>query len=191
LPPTPKRATAPTFACATSSAAKSFRHAGQSAVDVAHGVVGTRGKSGSLRRRRVHTRAWWSCPGVIYFVGAGTPTVAIKIGMAAQTARLTLREAVVCRMSAIQSSNHELVDLLGIIHFTNGDHPTRDAEARERELHLEFEHLARFRAGQHGAEWFTASEPMLERVAQLSSPPDVFGLPRNFSARVPELTSVE
>src|SRR3990172_190578 len=89
------------------------------------------------------TIAWWRNPGVIYFIAAGEPPVAIKIGMAAITRERSLRDTIVRRLSQIQSSNHELVRLLGVLHYTQGEYPTRDADARERELHNEFKHLCR------------------------------------------------
>ncbi len=128
------------------------------------------------------TQTWWSCHGVVYFIAAGTPPVAIKIGMAAQTAKSDLRSTIVRRLAQIQSSNHELIQLLGVIHFTQGDFPTRDAEARERELHIEFQHLQRFKRYGRGAEWFTSSPALLARIREIATEPEVLGLPRTFSA---------
>jgi hypothetical protein len=127
------------------------------------------------------TQAWWRNPGIIYFVAAGNPPVSIKIGMAAQTGKNSLRAIVVRRLSQIQSSNHELIELLGIIHFTQGDHPTRDADAMERELHLEFKHLQRFKSYMRGSEWFTPSAELLARIEELSVKPETLGLPNTFS----------
>lgn len=126
--------------------------------------------------------AWWQNQGVIYFIAAGDPPVAVKIGMAAITGKRTLRETIVRRLSQIQSSNHELIRLLGVIHFATGEYPTRDAEARERELHNEFEHLCRFKSYMRGAEWFTPSPDLLERIEQIAVKPDALNLPHVFSA---------
>ena len=126
--------------------------------------------------------AWWKNPGVLYFIAAGDPPVAVKIGMAAITGNRSLRDTVVRRLSQIQSSNHELIRLLGIIHFTEGDYPTRNADARERELHNEFEHLCRFKAYTRGAEWFSASQELLTRIEQIATKPEALELPVSFSS---------
>ena len=124
------------------------------------------------------TVAWWSCPGVVYFLAAAEPPVAVKIGVAAQTGKRSLRAVVVRRLSQIQSSNHEPVQLLGVIPFTEGEYPMRDAEARERELHGEFSQLQRFKSYSRGAEWFTVSPELLARIDQIATPPEELDLPR-------------
>jgi hypothetical protein len=88
---------------------------------------------------------WWRSPGVIYFIAAGRPPSAIKIGV---TTRATLLE----RMKKTQTHNHEPIELLGVIRFNDGDNPTRDAEDQQRLLHLKFAHLLRFKPGTRGAE---------------------------------------
>jgi hypothetical protein len=93
-----------------------------------------------------------------------------------------MRDTVVRRLSQIQSSNHELIRLLGIIHFKEGEYPTRDADARERELHNEFEHLCRFKAYMRGAEWFSASQDLLTRIEQIATKPEALELPISFSS---------
>lgn len=118
---------------------------------------------------------------MVYFIAAGTPPVAIKIGMAAQTGENTLRDTIKRRLSAIQTSNHEAIMLLGVIYFESGDYPTRDAETRERELHLEFAHLQRFKEGTKGAEWFTATPELLARIQELATRPAELGLPETYS----------
>lgn len=127
-----------------------------------------------------HTERWWKCPGVLYFLGVGDPRAAIKIGMLAQTGASTLRQVVVRRLSQIQSSNHEAVELLGVIYFRNGQHqyPTREADKRERELHIRFQSLRRFKADTRGGEWFTPSEELLRLIATDAAPPEDLGLPR-------------
>ena len=110
------------------------------------------------------TREWWSCPGVVYFLSVGEPIVAVKIGMFAVTPKTTFQSAMVRRLSNIQSSNHELVEVHRVRVFTEGDYPTKDAEDFERELHNEFSHLARFKPGTRGAEWFDASPDLLSRI---------------------------
>src|ERR1041385_667034 len=100
-----------------------------------------------------HTERWWKSPGILYFLGVGSPSrIAIKIGMLAQTGTSTLHQAVVRRLSQIQSSNHEAVELLGVVYFREGQYkyPTREADARERELHIRFQNLRRFKADTRG-----------------------------------------
>jgi hypothetical protein len=72
--------------------------------------------------------AWWRCPGILYFFAAGNPPAAIKIGVAALTKNCAMVDAVKRRFREIQTSNHETVELLGVIAFTEGIYPTRDAE---------------------------------------------------------------
>ncbi|WP_090365249.1 GIY-YIG nuclease family protein [Ferrimonas sediminum] len=127
------------------------------------------------------TRRWWRCPGIVYFVAAGSPAIAIKIGMAAQTHTNSLQTVVQRRLSQIQSSNHERIELIGLRYFNEGEYPTRDAEIFERELHLEFGDIQRFKPGSRGAEWFTASSHLMQRVEEISVKPEEMGLKRFFS----------
>lgn len=131
------------------------------------------------------TVAWWKNPGVIYFIAAGEPRIAIKIGMAAITGNRDLKATIVRRLSQIQSSNHERICLVGVIHFTsetNGPYPTREAEAKERELHIEFGQYCRFEANTRGAEWFDAAPELLARIEQIATKPEALQLPRYFSS---------
>lgn len=130
------------------------------------------------------TRKWWASPGIVYFLGVGEPTVAVKIGMLAITERLTLGSAMCRRLSQIQTSNHEPVQVLGIIQFLTEEFPTRSAEARERELHIEFAHLARFKPGTKGAEWFNSSPGLLAKIAAISKTPEALGIPRSIAIAV-------
>lgn len=125
-----------------------------------------------------HTLAWWRCPGLVYFLGAGDPPKAIKIGMLAQTGSSTLRGSMVRRLTKIQTSNHETVVILGVIPFTEGPYPTRSADARERELHIQFAHLERFKAGTCGAEWFNVAPDLLAFIEHEAKRPESLGLPR-------------
>lgn len=131
------------------------------------------------------TRRWWSHPGVVYFVAAGKPPKAVKIGMAARTGSHSLKDALVRRMAQIQSSNHELIELLGIMQFETGDFPTRDAEVLERELHHEFRHLQRFQKYLRGSEWFNSSPELLARIEAIAVKPEILGLPRTFAHALP------
>lgn len=78
---------------------------------------------------------WWKCPGVLYFFGVGHVPIAVKIGVTAVTKNHDLARAVLRRFREIQTSNHETVELLGLIRFTDGEYPMRSAEVLERELH--------------------------------------------------------
>jgi len=104
--------------------------------------------------------------------------------MAAITAKQDLRSAVVRRLAQIQSSNHELIELLGVIHFKLGEFefPTREADAQERLLHLEFRHLQRFKSYVRGAEWFNPSDELYARINAVAARPDSLGLPRTVSS---------
>lgn len=128
------------------------------------------------------TREWWSCAGVVYFLAVGDPFIAIKIGVAAQTGMKDLRSAVKRRLDQIQSSNHEPVQLLGLIHFEkcHHDYPMWEADALERELHNEFQPLARFVRDTRGSEWFSVSDNLLSRIKEISVSPENLGLPRFF-----------
>ena len=128
------------------------------------------------------TVKWWSCPGVVYFLGVGNPTVAVKIGMLAITEKLNIQTAVARRIGHMQTSNHEPIEVLGLISFDNCDHPTRQAEIVERELHLKYAHLARFKSGTKGAEWFNSSPDLLSEISQISARPESVGIPRCYAS---------
>ena len=128
------------------------------------------------------TVKWWSCPGVVYFLGVGRPTSAVKIGMLAVTENLSVQSAIARRVGQMQTSNHEPLEVLGIIQFSDRDFPTRDAEVKERELHIKFAHLARFKAGTKGAEWFNCSPELLDEVRAIALPPESIGIPHCYAA---------
>ena len=131
------------------------------------------------------TRDWWSCPGVVYFLGVGNPVVAVKIGVLAVTAKLTIQSAVARRLGQMQTSNHEPIQLLGLISFADCEYPTREAEILERTLHIEFSHLARFASGTKGAEWFSSSPQLLAKINEIAVGPEAFGLPQCFARLAP------
>lgn len=114
---------------------------------------------------------WWRAPGVVYFLAAGSPPTAIKIGV---TTRATVRT----RMEKTQTHNHEPIELLGVIPFDKGEFPLRDAEDQERLLLIRFAPLHRFKPHSRGAEWLTTSPELLRLVAETSIPPETLGLPR-------------
>ena len=128
------------------------------------------------------TIVWWSCPGVVYFLGVGNPVFAVKIGMLAVTEKLNIQTAVARRVGQMQTSNHEPIEVLGLISFSECDYPTRTAEMKERELHLKYSHLARFKAGTKGSEWFNSSPDLLSEIRATSSTPESFGIPRCYAA---------
>ncbi len=125
---------------------------------------------------------WWRSPGVIYFLAAGSPAIAIKIGV---TTRATLLD----RMKKTQTHNHESIELLGVIRFSEGDFPTRDAEDQERTLHARFAHLCRFKQNTRGAEWFTASPELLEMIAESAISPETLGISRSVGIPVSDSIS--
>ena len=97
---------------------------------------------------------WERSPGYVYFIAAGDPPVAVKIGV---TKASRLKD----RVREHQGSNHEPLRLLGAIHFWDSERPTADAQAHEQELHRRFANLQRFEAGWAGSEWFTATRGLL------------------------------
>lgn len=98
--------------------------------------------------------------------------------MLAVTEKFNLRTAVARRLAQIQTSNHEPIEVLGIITFTDCEYPTRDAEKTERELHSKFSYLARFKSGTKGSEWFNSSPELLEKIQLISAPPESLDIPR-------------
>ena len=125
------------------------------------------------------TLAWWRCPGLVYFLSVGNPITAVKIGMLAVTPKTDLRSALVRRLSSIQSSNHELVEVFGLVHLCEGEYPTKAAEDLERELHRDFQDLGRFKVGTRGAEWFNPSPALFARIKELAAKSaEELGLPR-------------
>ena len=115
---------------------------------------------------------WWRSPGILYFIAAGKPPIAVKIGV---TTRATFMQ----RFRSIQSSNHEHLELIGAIAFDAGEFPMKDCEDRERLLHLKFPSLQRFKPNTRGAEWFTATPDLLGHIAETATVPEQLGLPRS------------
>lgn len=108
--------------------------------------------------------------------------------MLAITGKLNLQTAVARRVGQMQSSNHEPIEVLGTISFDNCDHPTRQAEIVERELHLKYAHLARFKPGTKGAEWFNSSPELLSEISRISAKPESAGIPRCYAALASQTT---
>jgi hypothetical protein len=121
--------------------------------------------------------AWWRCQAIVYFFAAGHPPTAIKIGVTAVT-KGSLQQAVQRRFREIQSSNHETIELLGVIRFSEGEFPAKLAETRERELHIKFASLQRFKQHTRGAEWFTPGAELLDYIREHTETPEVLSIPR-------------
>jgi hypothetical protein len=114
---------------------------------------------------------WYQRPAVIYFFGAGDPPVAIKIGVTTSIpGKRDLKQSIRSRHKQIQSANHEAIRLLGIICFDKGEFPARDAENRERKLHLLFK-KPRFKDNTSGHEWFTSTKELEDYIRDKAEKP--------------------
>ena len=107
------------------------------------------------------TTRWYNSEGYVYFIGAGAPVTAIKIGV-------TVRTKIKQRIRSHQTSNHEVLRILGVI-------PTEtmiEAEELEKSLHSKYTNQQRFKQGTSGHEWFTATDELINEIDQLSQKPD-------------------
>lgn len=110
---------------------------------------------------------WWRSPGYVYFIAAGDPPAAIKIGV-------TKMDKLKDRIREHQSSNHETLSFLGVVPFLDSECPMKDAEAHEQELHNKFVKFQRRQGAGH--EWFTADPELMEYIEKNATPvfkPDV------------------
>lgn len=114
---------------------------------------------------------WYSKPGVVYFIAAGRPFRAVKIGV-------TQKAKVKQRLRAIQCDNHEPVELIGVLLFDDGEKPLREAEKREQELHQEFQDFQLIQDGHVGHEWFRADQALLAYIQTHAVPPEQIRFPR-------------
>ncbi len=121
-----------------------------------------------MAAREKYSSPWWFKPGAVYFIGAGRPLVAIKIGV-------TQRDKIGHRLRAIQCDNHEPVELLGAIIFEKGPKPLLEAERHEQSLHRQFRQHQRIVDGSVGHEWFAAADEILNYIARHALPPDKVG----------------
>lgn len=121
-----------------------------------------------------YSHPWYAKSGLLYFIAAGRPPVAIKIGVTQATTMRT-------RLKAIQSANHEPVELLGVIQFDSGEKPLLQAERAERELHRRFGSSQRLVDWSVGYEWFTTSQELLDYIASHATPPEQLDLPRTLA----------
>jgi hypothetical protein len=124
------------------------------------------------REKSTIQNQWEGSPGFVYFIAAGDPPVAVKIGV-------TVASRLASRVREHQGSNHELLRLLGAIPFRDSERPTADANQRERELHRQFAPLQRFQAGWSGSEWFTATPELLAFIRSVVTLPADLGVPES------------
>jgi hypothetical protein len=126
-----------------------------------------------------YASTWYRCPGIVYFFGAGTPAVAIKIGVTAITTG-KLEARIRRRQEHIQSANHELIELLGVIRCPD----MIVAEERERDLHFKFAALQRFKAHTRGAEWFTPAPELVDYIRENAETPEALAVPRTVGLQI-------
>ena len=112
---------------------------------------------------------WERSHGAIYFLAAGKPPTAIKIG----TCKL---HEVKKRILDIQGMNHEVLEVLGIIPFTEGERPRLAADQEEAALHRRFAEITRFASGGRSSEWFYPTEELFEYIAASTKKPEEFGI---------------
>jgi len=117
---------------------------------------------------------WERSPGYIYFIAAGSPPLAVKIGVSTQ-------RDITRRLSTHQGSNHEPLTILRLIPVEGFERPMVEAERQERELHARFSSLCRFAPGWAGSEWFTATADLLDFVSSQGVDPEDRGVPRTIA----------
>jgi len=133
---------------------------------------------------------WYRRPALVYFFAAGHPPNAVKIGVTTVFNEGVLQESdwkecIHRRHVQIQSCNHETIELLGFIRFSDGERPARRAELCERDLRKQFKALQRFKAHTCGAEWFTPGAELLDYIQVHTEKPErlnvrsIIGLPIN------------
>ena len=109
------------------------------------------------------TKKWYNSEGFVYFIGAGEPVTAIKIGV-------TVQDKIKQRLKSHQTSNHMALKILGVI-------PTKsmvEAEKLENLLHIKFSQQQRFKHRTSGYEWFTASKELLNEIKNNAKNPSDF-----------------
>ncbi len=121
------------------------------------------------KKTPTYTDPWYSKPGFVYFIGAGDPIKAIKIGVAIATGFTQ-------RLRSHQSSNHEPLTVLGIIDYRSPDLCMRRADKRERELHILFSAHQRFQHTWAGHEWFNPHQEILDYIKLHTVPCSTFDL---------------
>ena len=126
-----------------------------------------------------HVAHWELQPGLVYFIAAGDPPTAIKIGISTAG---TMRK----RLKQHQSSNHEPLYLLGLVYFEDVERPMAEANHLENELHDRFSSQRRFSTGP-GNEWFSPSEELLAYIRENAKAPAEFGLVESVAKHGPGL----
>lgn len=104
---------------------------------------------------------WYAKAGIVYFLAAGDPPQAIKIGVSTD-------EAFEERKKAIQSANHERIEVIGLIRFDQEKYalPMVEAERCERQLHQQFSQHCRSLPGTVGHEWFNPALELLQFIRE-------------------------
>lgn len=129
-------------------------------------------------------REWQERPGVVYFFRAGE---FIKVGVTSVRKGETYQKAITRRHRGIQTANHEHVELLGVILFTEGGRPAMDAEQREREILNRFAGLSRFKQHSIGAEWLYASDDLLAFIRDNARRPEDLGVATHVGTLAPQV----
>lgn len=104
---------------------------------------------------------WENSSGYVYFIAAGEPAIAIKIGIS--TVNDFKR-----RFSTIQGGNHEQLFLLGVMPCAN----MSEAMKREQRLHGKYADLQLAEKGWVGSAWFRPSEELLASIASETVKPE-------------------
>ena len=112
---------------------------------------------------------WERKAGYVYFIAAGDPPEAIKIG-------ISTVDDIKRRLSTIQSSNHVPLRIIGLVRFEGVVRPMLAAQQRERELHELFRQAQRMRNGWTGCEWFNPTPELLALISDEAQPPSRFGV---------------
>lgn len=126
------------------------------------------------------TDPWYSKPGFVYFIGAGDPLKAIKIGV-------TIATGFKSRLRGHQSSNHEPLRVLGVIDFTMPGQNMLLAEKLEQLLHKQFAAHQRFQASWVGCEWFNPHPDILAYIQASCVNCSDLGLPDSVAKHGPGL----
>jgi hypothetical protein len=113
----------------------------------------------------------------VYFMAAGDPPEAVKIGV-------TRPHRMRSRLRSLQTGNHRLLRILGLIHF-EGHRAKRRAEELEGELHARFAAQQRFKPGYVGSEWFSAANELLALIRDQAESPAVYGIKDRGSTKGP------
>jgi len=106
------------------------------------------------------SHVWYSKQGVIYFIAAGTPPEAIKIGC-------TTRNQLITRLRAVHGMNHRDPALLGVIAFDS----MREAESMEHQLHVKFADAQLRKPWTAGAEWFRPDPDIINFICENTTLP--------------------